>query len=239
MEIIQLNLANDAKAKLVNYEKIARSNYLLLEIRKLLNLKAEFFTKWNQVGGAFNGAFLYDDIQNPLTAIYFHDDKQFFLENHKHLKVGNILVTISNTNNNLDWNKLLNTADNTFDELLKEKGSLLLSQVNRFLITVGCQESKQSPEQLRTLIDNICAEFLNSKTFPMQQTLPSFSEDLGESHDYDVEVIFEKSISENIFVEILKKYLPNFQKPIFGYGYKERNPVPNMDFWINLYARQF
>lgn len=46
-------------------------------------------------------------------------------------------------------------------------------------------------------------------------------------------------ISKDEFIARLKKHLPNVQEPNFGDGFRRRNPAPDMEFWITLYARQF
>lgn len=235
---IKIQSVNSVTAE-ENLEKLARSNYLLLRIRQLLNLKAEYYSKWEQVGRAFNGGFFYSDTEHPLTDVYFHNDLDFYRDHLKHIQIGDILVSIGTQNTDLDFENLLNAANDKFEKLLNQEGEKILSQVSRFLINAGCWEKEENPERVKSLVDKVCAEFSTSTIFPIQEIFPFGMPDLGANHEYTVEVILNKPISKDEFIEIMKNYFPNLEGQIFGYGFSRRNPVPEIEFWITLYARQF
>lgn len=231
-------------------EKIARTNFWLAEMRKLLDIWIEVEVNWHPMG--FNDCGFISNSNEPLGFCFYSkplSDDQF--------EINDISISILESKKietSLIENEMLK-ANERFDKLLNEKGESLFSQVSRFLLVVRFQ-----PEFTDKFMQYI-AEFqntLNSKN--IQDSFPEF-EDLKtdllklfpnsniESYFqyfpqpmtsyYGIEFVFDKSISEVEFVEKLENIIPNLQNGLLGWNLFSKDAIKNMNGTINIYPRHF
>jgi hypothetical protein len=216
-------------------ENLARTNFFLAEVRKKLKIKSEVYHKWH-MSGCFNGAMLLGETTENHTDFCFSEKEISARDDRIIGKLKNVWFSVHKREYEFSFEEEARKINDEFDKLLKTRGEEILSQVRCFLISAVCWENQADPLKVKEFIDEIIADFPNSKVEKSEFVLPT---EVPE-HNYDVEVVFDTPLPEDEVLRKMKTYFPNIQKPLFGYGYFGHNPNPELKFFIYaLYCRQF
>jgi hypothetical protein len=231
-------------------EKMARTNFWLAEMRKLLDIWIEVDVNWHPMG--FNDCGLISNSNESLGFCFYSkpvESNQFEINDISISILESKKVEISAVKNELL------KANERFDKLLKEKGEELFSQVSRFFLFISLQlelndkfikhlakiqnsasskDIQESFPKFENLKNDLLKVFPNSNLESYFQYLPQ-----PMTSYYGIEFVFDKPISEENFVEKLKSIIPNLQNGLLGWDLISKNAIEDTNCTIGIYPRHF
>jgi hypothetical protein len=219
---------------------IARTNYILAKLRKEFGLKHEKYIKWFY--SAFNGAGLTNERRNRFGTVLFHKDKPEY--NYGDFKVAQIndFWAVIDSKNSLNAENKISKANDEFEDLIKKESDKVLSQVRRFFMEITFLNIDLK-EKVEKFIEEVKREFPKAELFKSFERFPPV--EIQDSvipilFSFDVEVLLDEPISENILIEKLQKFVPKIDKPLYGFGFLSGyDQIENFPIHLHLYARQF
>lgn len=230
-------------------EMLARTNFWLSEMRKLLDVRIEVNVNWHPMG--FNGCGFASSANEPL-GFCFYSSSINSEDNFEISRVSISFIPSKKIESEIIKIELVKSNDR-FNKLLEEKGSEIFYGVKRFFlvihfvleindnIEIGVFENPQTSRKIqdkfpefKDLQDKLLGLFPNSKIESYFHFLPQ-----PITSNYGLEFIFEKSISEIEFIEKLKIAIPNLQNSYLGWNLRSRESMANMDCVIDINPRHF